>query len=141
MNSIILQLSAKPIALLQIGLSLFLLLRGHNEPGGGFIGGLIAASALILVAMAYDVEKAKGWMKFDPITCISGGLLMALSSGLLAWLFKAPMMTGLWKGSLWLPFVNKVKLGTPLLFDIGVYFVVIGISTLIIFSLMEVERK
>lgn len=140
MKSSIFQIAARPIALMQLLLALFLLLRGHNEPGGGFIGGLVAASALILIAMAYDTGRAKKWMGFSPFAWVGGGLIMALTSGLVSVLFGKPFLTAIWGPSAWLPFVDKVKLGTPLIFDIGVFLVVVGITTLIIFTLMEKEE-
>lgn len=135
----ILRISARPIAIIQLVLSVYLLLKGHNEPGGGFIGGLIAASAFILIAMAFNVKRALSWLRLPPLFWIGLGLLVSISSGLVAWLTGKPFLSGVWGIEIWLPVVDKIKIGTPLFFDIGVYLVVIGITTLIIFTLLETE--
>jgi len=113
--------------------SIFLLLRGHNEPGGGFVGGLVAAAALTLYAIALGLRSARQILGFDPSTLIYVGLLVAAVSGLPALFSGLEFMTGLWS-SRPLPVIGK--LGTPLLFDVGIYLVVIGITLTIIFSLM-----
>ena len=140
MNSTILKIAAKPIAFLQLLLSVYLLFKGHNEPGGGFIGGLIAASAFILIAMAFKVDAAERWMKASPLLWTATGLLLSVTSGMLALIVKKPLLTGVWGWEFWVPVVGKLKLGTPLVFDIGVYLVVVGIATMIVFSLLEVEE-
>lgn len=140
MNSTILKIAAKPIAFLQLLLSVYLLFKGHNEPGGGFIGGLIAATAFILVAMAFKVEAASGWMKASPMFWTGTGLLLAVGSGMIAWIIGKPLLTGVWGWEVWIPVLGKLKFGTPLFFDIGVYLVVVGIATMIVFSLLEMEE-
>jgi len=116
-------------------LSVFLLLRGHNSPGGGFVGGLTAAAALSLYALAYDVPTARGLLPVDPRILIALGLLSALGSGLVSVVLGEPFLTGTWVKLV----IGGVPLdlGTPLLFDVGVYLVVLGVSVLIIFSLAE----
>ncbi len=140
MNSTILKIAAKPIAILQLLLSIYLLLKGHNEPGGGFIGGLIAASAFILIAMAFRVEAALAWMKAPPLFWTGIGLLLSVSSGMTAWIVGKPFLTGVWGWEIRIPIFGKLKFGTPLFFDIGVYLVVVGIATMIVFSLLEMEE-
>jgi len=117
-------------------LSIFLLLRGHNDPGGGFAGGLVAAAAFSLYVIAHSVDEARDVLHVQPRTLIFLGLLVALSSALIPTLTGLPFMTGVWSDQA-LPVIGKV--GTPLLFDIGVYLVVIGVTLLIIFSLAEEE--
>lgn len=116
--------------------SIFLLLRGHNDPGGGFVGGLVAAAALSLYGLAAGMCEAKRLLYFEPRTLITAGLLLAVISGLPAVLLGQPYLTGLWDST---PIPVVGKLGTPLLFDIGVYLVVIGISLTIIFTSKEVD--
>ena len=128
MNSILLNTSTRYLVPLLVVLSLILLYRGHNLPGGGFIGGLVAASSVILLAYSrgwLDVEKG---LPFDPITLMSCGLIIAMLSGLPGLLFGNAFMEGMWLPSFNLAFIGKVKLGTPLLFDVGVYFAVIGFT-------------
>lgn len=135
--SIILATAAKYIIPTLLIFSFFLLLRGHYEPGGGFLGGLVAASAYALHLIANGIDEAKKFLKFDPLMIISTGLLLALLSGLISLAFGEIFMTGLWIDKKF-PVIGK--LGTPLLFDIGVFFVVLGITTQIIFSLAEKEE-
>jgi multicomponent Na+:H+ antiporter subunit B len=120
--------------------SILLLFRGHHEPGGGFVGGLMAAAAFCLNAIAYDVWKAQRAIHIDPRRLIGLGLLIALSSGLVSLFLGAPFMTGVWH-TVALPLIGEVELGTPLLFDTGVYFVVLGVTTLIVFSLMQEDYR
>jgi multicomponent Na+:H+ antiporter subunit B len=115
-------------------LSVFLLLRGHNLPGGGFAGGLVAASAFVLHALATDFASARRMLWLDPRTIMGLGLLVATVSGLLAFFQGKPFLTGLWDKTP-LPVVGK--LGTPLMFDSGVYLLVLGMTCLVVFSLGE----
>ena len=136
-SSLILTTTVKFIIPLLLIFSFFLLLRGHNEPGGGFSGGLVAASAYALFAIANGVSEAIKFLKVEPINLIGIGLLIALVSGLLPLLFGKSFMTGLWLSSE-IPVVGKI--GTPLVFDVGVYILVLGIASKIIFSLAEEEE-
>jgi multicomponent Na+:H+ antiporter subunit B len=116
--------------------SLFLLLRGHNEPGGGFAGGLVAAAAFVLLSIANGVEVARRTLRIDPRTFIGGGLLIMLASGFVGPLFYGePYLTSHW----WIVPLGSIEvaLGTPLFFDIGVYLAVAGTILLITFSLEE----
>lgn len=141
MDSLILRAAAQVLVPLQLFISLVLLFRGHNEPGGGFIGGLVAATAVILLGFAQGMDKAKARMRVPPQFLIGTGLLVAAASGLPALVDGAPFLTGLWSDLSVPTFVaGKVKLGTPLIFDIGVYLVVIGITTLMIFSFAEEDE-
>jgi multisubunit Na+/H+ antiporter MnhB subunit len=135
--SILLRAAARPILLIQLLLSLFLLFRGHNQPGGGFSGGLLAAAAIALYATAFDVERARAFMRIAPHGMIGYGLALSALSGLVAPWLDFPYMTGLWGGSIPVPGVGKLSVGTPLFFDIGVYFTVIGMTTMVIFALFE----
>lgn len=139
MNSILLQTATGPIVLFQFLLSLFFVLRGHNLPGGGFIGGLLIASGISLYAIAFDVQKAQRVLRFKPVSLIGFGLLLSASSGLFASFFSLPFMKAHWGPELYIPLVGKIALGTPFLFDIGVYFVVLGMTVSVIFSLYQTE--
>jgi multicomponent Na+:H+ antiporter subunit A len=134
MPSLILSTATRYLLPLLLMLSIFLLLRGHNEPGGGFVGGLVAAAALALYAMALGLHAARQVLGIDSRSLIYFGLAVATVSGLPAIFRGESFMTGLWAVRE-LPVIGK--LGTPLLFDAGVYLVVIGITLTIIFTLME----
>jgi multicomponent Na+:H+ antiporter subunit B len=136
MGSLILQTATRLIFTLLLLFSIFILLRGHNEPGGGFIAGLVTSGAFVLYAIAYDVASARRALRFEPRVWIAIGLLLAAGCGLLALLIDEPFLTGKWVTVDWLG-SDLIKLGTPVLFDIGVYLVVIGVTLTIIFSLAE----
>lgn len=134
MNSVILATVSRLLSGLLLVFSVFLLLRGHNLPGGGFVGGLVAACAVILHALASGFSAARRMLWIDPRTLMALGLLVAICSGLVALGEGLPFLTGLWDKAP-LPVVGKI--GTPLVFDCGVYLVVLGVTCLIVFSLVE----
>jgi multicomponent Na+:H+ antiporter subunit B len=136
MRGLILPTAATYLMPVLLLFSLFLLLRGHNEPGGGFAGGLVAASAFVLLSIASGVEVARRALRFDPRSLVGGGLLVMLLSGLVGPLWYGdPYLTAYW----WpIPIgADEVAVGTPLLFDIGVYLGVAGTILLIVFALEE----
>ena len=136
MTSLILSTATRFLLPLLLLFSLFVLLRGHNEPGGGFVGGLVAAAAFALSAIAFDVPTARRTLRLDPRTLMAIGLLAALGSGMIAVVCARPFMTGLWM-TVHVPGLAALDIGTPLLFDCGVYLLVLGVTLTIIFSLAE----
>jgi multicomponent Na+:H+ antiporter subunit A len=110
--------------------AVFLLLRGHNEPGGGFVGGLVAAAAFALYLVAYGVRSARRALPVKPMTMLGAGLLIAALSGVPAVLRGQPFLTAQWT-------LGAVALGTPVLFDLGVFLVVAGVILMMLFSLAE----
>jgi len=136
MESVLLQIAARHMRPILIVLSLVVLYRGHNEPGGGFIGGLMFGSAFILYAMAFGVTKTRKSTFINPINLTVLGLLIAVLSGLPAIFSGQLFMTGQWI-TLFADTLFELKLGTPLIFDVGVYFAVAGMLMMVMFSLME----
>ncbi|NTE85736.1 Na(+)/H(+) antiporter subunit B [Agrobacterium rubi] len=138
MNTLIFRTVAPVITSLMLLFSVFVLLRGHNEPGGGFIGGLIAVSALAVYGIAFGVETVRRAIVFHPLSIAGFGLLLATLSGMLSVFFGVPFMTGLWVT----PSLAgvEVPLATVISFDIGVYLVVVGGFTAIALALEERER-
>jgi multicomponent Na+:H+ antiporter subunit B len=136
MNSLILRTATRFLLALLLLFSVFLLLRGHNDPGGGFVGGLVAASGFVLYAIAYDPEAARRAIVLEPHAFIGAGLLLALASGLTPLFIGAPFLTGQWL-ELDLPGEATLDLGTPLFFDIGVYLTVLGVTLMIMLTLAE----
>jgi multicomponent Na+:H+ antiporter subunit B len=120
-----------PILLL---VSIFLRLRGHNVPGGGFVGGLVAAAAFALFAIAWGVPAAQAALRVSTRQLILVGLVVALGSGLLGMFLGMPFLAGVWWDQ---PIPVVGKLGTPFVFDVGVYLAVIGVTLTILFALME----
>ncbi|HET6244491.1 MAG: Na+/H+ antiporter subunit B [Bacteroidetes bacterium] len=114
--------------------SIFLLIRGHNEPGGGFVGGLVASTAFALYTIANGVKYATATLQVKPGIFIATGLSFAVGSGILPLFFQLPFLTGLWS-DFHIPAFGK--LSTPLLFDVGVFLVVFGVTNTIVFSLAE----
>jgi multicomponent Na+:H+ antiporter subunit B len=131
MNSIILTTAARVVTLLMVVFSIYLLLRGHNQPGGGFVGGLVAAAALFLQAIANGVAATRRALRVDPRAIAVLGIAVAIVAGLLAAVADEPFLTGVWA------FPAGLPLGTPLLFDMGVYLVVVGAVTTLVFALEE----
>ena len=134
--SVILSTAIRYMLPLMLIFLVFILLRGHNEPGGGFIGGLVAAAAFALYSFTSNLDEVRRALRVEPRTLIGSGLLVAVSSASLSLFFGLPFMTGLWYDEP-LPVIGKV--GTPFIFDVGVYLVVIGVTLLIVFSLTEEE--
>ena len=135
MTSSILQTAVRVLMPLLLLFAVFLLLRGHNQPGGGFVGGLVVAASFILYSIAFGVDAARRALLVRPSTLLGVGLLVALVSGLPALVFGQPFMTAMWTtvttGS------TAVQVGTPLVFDIGVFIAVIGVVLTIVFTLAE----
>lgn len=123
-----------------IVLSLIVLYRGHNLPGGGFIGGLMAATAYILVGVGSTMQQAKAKLRVDPVHLLAVGLAVAIFSGLPGIVGGGEFLTGVWLPTFSLPLLGKMHLGTPLVFDIGVYFVVIGFTLHTTFCLAELAQ-
>ncbi len=136
MTSLILQTAARSLVAVLLLFSIFLLLRGHDEPGGGFIGGLVAAAAFTLYAISFDVPSTRRVLGIRPQMMIAIGLLLAGGSGVFALLTQDPYLTHLWY-DLDIPGFGEVHLGTFLLFDIGVFLVVIGTTLLVVLTLSE----
>jgi multicomponent Na+:H+ antiporter subunit B len=137
MFSIILSTASRYLFPMMLIFSFFLFLRGHNEPGGGFVGGLVAAAAYALYLIANGVDEAKKLLKAEPIKLIALGLLLAVISAFISAVTGQDFMTGVWAKN---EFPVIGKFGTPLLFDLGVYFLVLGIVLKIVFSLAEEDK-
>lgn len=134
MKSLILQTASRYLIVLLVIFSVFILLRGHNEPGGGFVGGLLIAGAFALYGLAYEPKAARRLLRLDPRTIIGVGLVTATGSGLAAVWHGQPFLTGQWLPYP-IPFLGK--LGTVFFFDLGVYLVVLGTALLVLLTLEE----
>ena len=115
--------------------SIFLLLRGHNQPGGGFIGGLVAAAAFILYGLAAEEVSVRQALHFDTRSFIATGLLIAGASALFPILVGLPFLSGVW-GTFRLS-GTTIELGTPVIFDVGVYIAVLGVALTIVLAMAE----
>ena len=135
MNTLIFRTIAPLLTAVMLVFSVFVLLRGHNEPGGGFIGGLVAASAIAIYGMAVGADAARRALHFDPVAIAGAGVLLATLAGLMSMLVGVPFMTGLWAS--FAVGAAEVALSTPMFFDIGVYLVVLGAVAAIALGLEE----
>ena len=135
MTSSILQTATRLLMPLLLLFAVFLLLRGHNQPGGGFVGGLVVAASFVLYSIAFSVDAARRALLVRSSTLLGIGLLIALVSGLPGVVLGQPFMTSMWTtislGS------TELDVGTPLVFDIGVFLAVIGVVLTIVFTLAE----
>jgi multisubunit Na+/H+ antiporter MnhB subunit len=135
MTSSILQTAVRFLMPLLLLFAVFLLMRGHNQPGGGFVGGLVVAASFILYSIAFSVDAARRALLVGPSRLLGVGLLLALVSGLPGVVMGQPFMTAVWTavgaGS------TALHVGTPLVFDVGVFLAVIGVVLTIVFTLAD----
>jgi multicomponent Na+:H+ antiporter subunit A len=129
-TSSIFRTGARLLMPLHLLFAIFLLLRGHNQPGGGFVGGLVTAAAFALYGIAYGVDRARRALLVRPITLLGAGLSIAVLSGVPAVLRGHPFLTAQWM-------LDPIAVGTPVAFDIGVFLVVAGVALMIVFTLAE----
>ena len=136
MNALILRSASRLLLPLALLFSLYLLWRGHNEPGGGFIGGLVAAAGFAVHGLPRGRAALLATLRWPPVTIAATGLMLAVLAGLPALLGGTPFLTHQWQ--LW---SNGFVIGTTLLFDVGVYLAVIGaVSAFVSFYLDEGEH-
>ncbi|PWK59117.1 Na+/H+ antiporter subunit B [Roseicyclus mahoneyensis] len=140
MNSIILNAATRLLVALLLLFSVFMLLRGHNLPGGGFIGGLIGATGFVLHAIAMGAQATRDTLRHEPQDIAMIGLGIALASGVFAVFFGEAFFTGQW----WFagadpsdPDDKGLPISSVLFFDIGVYLVVFGSILTLVLALEE----
>lgn len=126
-----------PLALM---VSVYVLLRGHNVPGGGFIAGLITASAVILQYMTNGVDWVKERFDYNYQTVAAIGVMIALFTGLGSWFFGHAFLTSWFTHVDW-PIVGEFEFATAMLFDIGVYLTVIGATLMILANFGQMTTK
>lgn len=135
MKTIILRTASDFLLPVLLLFSVFILLRGHYLPGGGFIGGLVASIAFVLDAFANGLENTKKLLKIHPGFLMPFGLVISAVAAISPIIFTGqPIMTGLWADDP-IPVIGSI--GSALFFDIGVYLIVIGASLNIIFTISE----
>jgi multicomponent Na+:H+ antiporter subunit A len=110
--------------------SLYLLFSGHNQPGGGFVGGLVAGSAISLRYLAGGIEDVRSISRFQPWTILGTGLLTSCITALVPLLRGDPVLTSLGR-DVEIPLMGTVYASTTMAFDIGVYLVVVGLIFMI----------
>jgi multicomponent K+:H+ antiporter subunit A len=121
-------------------ISVFIFLRGHNQPGGGFIAGLITAVALILQYVASGVQWTQSRLPLNYHRMCGAGVMLAGLTGLGSWLFGKPFLTSTF-GHVTIPLVGEVELASAMLFDLGVYLTVVGATLLILANLGKLTQE
>ncbi|RIW38835.1 Na(+)/H(+) antiporter subunit B [Bacillus salacetis] len=130
-NDVILQTVTTIVSFMIILFSVQLFFAGHYHPGGGFIGGLMTSGALVLLLLAFDIKTVSKILPVDYKLLIAIGLLLAVGTGAGALLFDVPFLTHAYN-YFNLPLLGKTSLHTAVIFDTGVYLVVIGVTMTII---------
>jgi monovalent cation:proton antiporter len=136
MSSLILTTAARLVFFVIMLFSLYLLLRGHNSPGGGFIAGVMTALGVLLQAMAADLQYVRTVLRIEPRLLTGLGLLTSLTTGLVALLLGYPFLTSTF-GHVHVPLLGDVEIATAFFFDLGVYLVVAGGTLLMMMTLAE----
>lgn len=121
MNSLILTAGGRLLLPLSVAFSLWLLWRGHNEPGGGFVGGLVAAAGVAVHSLPRGRRSMHALLRLRPATIAAVGVLLALGSGIPSLVSGAPLLT-----HQWIETAGGLAVGTTVLFDCGVYLAVAG---------------
>jgi multisubunit Na+/H+ antiporter MnhB subunit len=136
MPSLILKTATRLLVGLILTFAVYLLLRGHNAPGGGFAAALVAGTGFALFAIAEGPAAVRQALRMAPQKIAMGGLGLALGSGFAASLMGRPFLTGIW----WIwknGQTQELAIGTPLLFDVGVFLAVLGTILTLILALEE----
>ena len=136
MGTLILKAATRLLVGLILVFSVYLLFRGHQSPGGGFAGALVAGTAFALFAISEGASALRRALRIDPRLLTVAGLLTALAAGMTAVVGNKPFLTGIWWK--WGHGADaQVFMGTPLIFDIGVYLTVLGTILTLVLALEE----
>ncbi|MCM3761555.1 Na(+)/H(+) antiporter subunit B [Alkalihalobacillus oceani] len=138
-NEVMLHTMTRILTFIILSFSIFLFFAGHNNPGGGFIGGLMTASALLLMYLGFDMKSMKTAIPFNFTTVIAVGLLIAIGTGVSTMLLGYPFLTHFFEYYP-APILGEAGLTTTLPFDLGVYLVVVGIALTIILTIAEDDK-
>lgn len=135
-NDVILRTISKGAILIIFTLGIYLLLSGHNHPGGGFVGGLVIATAFILLFLTHDADLVRKAIPFDFKKVSALGILLMISNGVIPLFFGRPFLSQSFR-YFDLPIFGKTELSTTTLFEIGIALSVIGVVVTIIQSIGE----
>lgn len=135
-NDVILHTVTKAAVVIILTFSIYLFFGGHHNPGGGFVGGLSIASALVLLFLAFDIETVRENIVIDFKKLAAFGVLLAMLTGIGSFIFKAPFLSHAF-GEINLPIFGHTELATAVIFDVGVAFAVIGTAMTIILTISE----
>src|SRR5699024_10035782 len=130
-NNVVLQTAAKVIFFIILLFSFFIFFAGHHTPGGGFVGGLLTTVARVLLFFVYDLKTMQQILPFNFIFVVAIGLLLSFGMASGSLLFHVPFFTHVF-GDFYLPLIGETSLHTAMIFDAGVYLVVVGSALTII---------
>ncbi|WP_214756454.1 MULTISPECIES: Na(+)/H(+) antiporter subunit B [unclassified Exiguobacterium] len=135
-NNLMLRNVTRVVTFILFTFSIYLFFAGHNNPGGGFIGGLMTASALLLLYLGFSMRRIKKAVPFDFTTIIAVGLLVALATSVSSMFFGHPFLSQFYE-YVQLPVLGETGVATSLPFDLGIYLVVVGMALTIILAIAE----
>ncbi|WP_068674079.1 Na(+)/H(+) antiporter subunit B [Oceanobacillus sp. Castelsardo] len=135
-NNVILRAVVKLVVYIILTLAVYLFLAGHHSPGGGFIGGLVLAAALVLLFVSFDIETVRSAIPFDFKKVAALGAFTSVMTGFGSLLFGQPFLSQTF-AYFDLPFFGKTELTTVTIFEAGVALVVVGVVVTIILSIVE----
>ncbi|AJS58165.1 Na(+)/H(+) antiporter subunit B [Paenibacillus sp. IHBB 10380] len=138
-TDVFLQTSTKILVFIIMTFSIYVLFAGHHNPGGGFIGGLITASALVLLYITFDLQTVRDIIPVDFNQLAAAGVIVSVLTGTASFLFDVPFLTQTFT-YVDLPLLGKTELASAVIFDLGVYMTVIGTTMTIITSISEDEK-
>lgn len=137
-NDVILKTVVQFVVFIILTLGVYLFFSGHNSPGGGFIGGLVLGSAIVLLYLTYDAETVYKKMPFDFKNVAAVGVFLAIGTAIGSIFFDVPFLTqtGI---NYTFPIIGEKHLTTATIFEAGVALTVIGTLVTIILSISEDE--
>ncbi len=136
MSSLILTTVTRLVFFIILLFSIYLLLRGHNSPGGGFIAGVMTALGILLQSIAADLRYVRQVFRVEPRLLVAVGLSTSFTTGLVPLALGYPFLTSTF-GHFYVPILGEVEIATAMFFDFGVYFVVVGGTLLMMMTLAE----
>jgi multicomponent Na+:H+ antiporter subunit A len=137
--SVVLDTGARTMVPTLVLVSLYLLVMGHNAPGGGFVGGLVAGTALLISFLSRGEDGVARLVPAHPVLILGTGLSLALAAGITGLFAGAAFLDAL-QATIEAPVLGTVKLNTALAFDLGVYLVVVGLVALVLRRLAQEEQ-
>lgn len=137
-NDVMLQTATKVVTFLILLFAVHIFFAGHYTPGGGFVGGLLTTSAIVLLMLAFGIKTVKKILPINYVVMTSVGLLVAIATAAASIVFDVPFFTHAYD-YFDLPLFGETSLHSALLFDIGVYLVVVGVTMTIIQTIGEDE--
>ena len=135
-NDVILQSVTKVVVFIILTFGVELFFSGHNNPGGGFIGGLVLSSAFVLLYLVFDIERVHKGIPFDFKKIAAFGVLLVVLSGIGSVLFGTQFLTQGFR-EFNLPVFGTTELATVIMFEAGVALTVVGVVVTIILSISE----